>query len=226
MSPVSTPKTTIGYWDGQAVHFGGLAVLLIGAAWGWSKVAPLEGRAFGASGDVWFWASIAIPVVHQVYVWICWRIELRNRAVSRAIGFGGYAAGFFLFFFARFVAFWALAWATRGTLAVAFPVQMIVTIALAAPAAYAMYSVVLYFGMARAAGADHFDERYRQMPLVRGGIFRYTSNGMYGFGFLFFWALAVGCASTAALIAAAFCHAYIWVHFYATERPDMHVLYG
>ena len=91
---------------------------------------------------------------------------------------------------------------------------------------YAMYSVERYFGMARAAGADHFDPRYRDMPLVRKGIFRFTSNGMYLYAFLLFWTLAVFFDSAAALTVAAFSHAYIWVHYYATEKPDMEFLYA
>lgn len=89
-----------------------------------------------------------------------------------------------------------------------------------------MYSVKRYFGMIRAAGADHFEPRYRDMPLVSQGIFRFTSNGMYVYAFLLFWTIAVGFNSTAALTVAAFSHAYIWVHFYATEKPDMDFLYA
>jgi protein-S-isoprenylcysteine O-methyltransferase Ste14 len=64
------------------------------------------------------------------------------------------------------------------------------------------------------------------MPLVNEGIFRYTRNGMYGPGFLVFWGMAVACDSTGALLAAAFAHAYIWVHHLATEKPDMDAIYG
>lgn len=89
---------------------------------------------------------------------------------------------------------------------------------------YAMYSVKRYFGMARAAGADHFDTRYRNMPLEKRGIFRFTSNGMYLYAFFLFWAIAVCFNSSAALAVAAFSHIYIWVHFYTTEKPDMEYL--
>jgi len=89
-----------------------------------------------------------------------------------------------------------------------------------------MYSVRRYFGMARAAGADHFFPQYREMALVKEGIFRFTENGMYIYAFLLFWAIAIGFDSSAALVVAAFSHAYIWVHFYATERPDMQYLYA
>ena len=94
------------------------------------------------------------------------------------------------------------------------------------PAAYTFYSVAKYFGMLRASGADHFDPRYREMPLVKKGIFRFTSNGMYVYAFLLFWAIAVGFNSMAALVVAAFSHAYIWVHFLTTENPDMDYLYA
>ena len=99
------------------------------------------------------------------------------------------------------------------------------TLLLTLPGIYAMYSVKRYFGMIRAAGADHFEPQFRDMPLVRGGIFRFTSNGMYGYAFLLFWATAVGFNSAAALAVAAFSHLYIWVHFHATEKPDMIFLY-
>ena len=34
-----------------------------------------------------------------------------------------------------------------------------------------MYSVKKYFGFLRAAGADHFDAKYRDMPFEKRGIF-------------------------------------------------------
>ena len=93
------------------------------------------------------------------------------------------------------------------------------------PALYAGYSVKRYFGMLRASGADHFDARYRAMPMVDQGIFRYTKNGMYLYAFLAFWAIAIGFNSAAATLVAAFSHAYIWVHFHTVEKPDMDYLY-
>ena len=49
---------------------------------------------------------------------------------------------------------------------------------------------------------------------------------MYGVAFLGPWGLALLLGSAGALIAAAFGHAYIWLHFYATEKPDMEFIYG
>lgn len=89
-----------------------------------------------------------------------------------------------------------------------------------------MYSVKRYFGMIRAAGADHFDPTYRTMPLVKEGMFRFTGNAMYIYAFLLFWAIAIGFNSSSALLVAAFSHLYIGVHFYCTEKPDMDFIYG
>ena len=49
---------------------------------------------------------------------------------------------------------------------------------------------------------------------------------MYTVGFLILWAPAVALASGPALLLAAFNHAYIWVHYLCTERPDMRRIYG
>ena len=62
--------------------------------------------------------------------------------------------------------------------------------------------------------------------MVKKGIFRYTSNGMYWFGFLLLWVPGFLFRSEGALLAALFNHLYIWVHFYFTEKPDMDLIYG
>jgi hypothetical protein len=157
---------------------------------------------------------------------MAWRLELLSSATSKAIGFGGYVVCFFLLFGGRFISLFALAWMDHGSLHLQVLPRIILTGILSGLGVYAMYSVMRFFGMARAAGADHFDQRYRNMPFVREGIFRFTSNGMYLYAFLLFWAIAVGFSSSAALSVAAFSHAYIWVHFYVTEKPDMDYLYS
>ena len=88
------------------------------------------------------------------------------------------------------------------------------------------YSVTRYFTYRRAVGIDHFDPSYRNEPLVRHGIFRFTPNAMYTFGLLILWVPGLLAASAAALLAALFSHVYIWVHYFCTERPDMHHIYA
>lgn len=207
-----------GLWTGQLIHFACLTSLL---ALTWAVWSYL-GKPFTAI----FWCAIAFPVVHQVYVWLAWRLELRSSATSKTIGFRAYVALFFLLFAGRFISLSALAWIDRGSLNLQVFPQTVVTIVLSLLGFYAGYSVKRYFGMIRASGADHFDPQYRDMPFVKEGIFRFTNNGMYVYAFLLFWVIAIGFNSVAALTVAAFSHAYIWVHFYATEKPDMNFLYG
>ena len=210
--------TPPGLWAGQDLHAISLAVLLVLV---WSTWIYL-GKPFPLA----FWTAVAFPVLHQVYVWLAWRLELLSGATGNLIGFNGYVAIFFLLFGGRFVSLLVLAWLDRGSLHLPVVPQFFLTAMLTAIGAYAMYSVQRYFGMARASGADHFDPKYRDMPLVKEGIFRVTNNGMYIYAFLLFWAIAIGLSSSSALLVAAFSHFYIWVHFYATEKPDMEFLYS
>ena len=207
-----------GLWAGQFLH----AVCLIGLlallwrAWDWLD------KPFALA----FWVAAFTPVVHQIYVWLTWRLELNAGTVSRSIGFNGYVFGFFVLFGGRFLTLLVLAWLDRGSAGMDAYLQIGLTGICTAFGLYAMYSVQRYFGMKRAAGADHFDAKYRTMPLVKQGIFRFTNNGMYVYAFLLFWAIALGFNSSAAIAVAAFSHAYIWVHHLATERVDMAYLYG
>ena len=94
------------------------------------------------------------------------------------------------------------------------------------PSVYLFYSVKKYFGMDRAFGIDHFyPEEARNLPFVKKGIFKYTSNGMYTFGFLILWIPGILLQSKAALAIALFNHIFIWAHFYFTEQPDMKIIY-
>jgi protein-S-isoprenylcysteine O-methyltransferase Ste14 len=104
--------------------------------------------------------------------------------------------------------------------------KVILVILLAAPSLYLMYSIARYFGFERAFGIDHFDTSYTGKPLVKEGVFRYTSNGMYVFGLLILWIPGVLFSSLTALAAALFSHIYIWVHYFCTEKPDMNFIYG
>ena len=211
-------KTPPGIWVGQLRHISCLIVLL-GLVWVvWLRL--------GEPYPIAFWIAVAFPIAHQLFVWLTWRLELRSSTISNTIGFRTYVVLFFLLFGGRFVSLLALAWFDRGSLKLQLLPQVLLTTVLVLLGGYAFYSVQRYFGMVRATGADHFDPRYGDLPLVKEGIFRFTNNGMYVYAFLLFWAIAVGCNSSAALTVAAFSHAYIWVHFYTTEQPDMEFLYG
>jgi hypothetical protein len=194
-----------------------------------SRLANVRsGSLWGIGTPVWLWLAVAIPIVHQVWVWFCWRTQLHGAWLTRVfggLGFPLYAAGFSVLGIARVVVVFILAIGNRDALSMNLTALRILAIVAAIPTVYLFYSVVRYFGFKRALGIDHFDPGYRSMPFVRKGIFRFTSNGMYTYGFLLLWIPALWFASPAALCAALFNHLYVWVHYYATELPDMKRIY-
>ncbi|MDR1951996.1 MAG: phosphatidylethanolamine N-methyltransferase family protein [Elusimicrobiota bacterium] len=205
-----------------------LALLLIVVVWYKNTVLP--GSFFGISSNTWFVFAISIPVVHQFYVWFCWRIELYYKKISSTLGrqrgFSYYAAGFAILIILRLLTIIALAISNQKTLSLNPIIAAIIGIIFLIPSLYLIYSIARYFGFRRAFGIDHFDESYRNAPLVKKGIFRFSNNAMYIYGFLLLWVPGLFLLSSAALVAALFNHLYIWVHYYCTELPDMRFIYG
>ena len=188
-----------------------------------------QGQLWGVDTLTWLYWLVGITVMHQVFVWFCWRTELYSGLLSRWFGhkaFSVYAVLFFLLIILRPVLVTLLAVANRDTIRANPTISAILVILLAAPSIYLMYSIGRYFGFKRAFGIDHFDKSYWEKPLVKKGIFRYTNNGMYVFGLLILWLPGVLFSSLTALTAALFSHIYIWVHYFCTEKPDMEEIYS
>ncbi|MFP4511073.1 MAG: methyltransferase [Spirochaetaceae bacterium] len=181
-----------------------------------------SGSLAGTGTEVWFAIALAVPVLQQLYVALVWRLQLAYGNQS----FRVYLLVFFVLFVLRMMSTIALAVANAGSLDLALGVRVAAAAFVSIPALYLFYSVWRYFGFLRAAGADHFDERYRTMPLVREGIFRYTSNGMYTYGLLALYIPGLITGSAAALTVALFQHAYVWVHYWCTELPDLRTIHG
>ena len=55
----------------------------------------------GLSASSWFMIAMSIPLIHQAYVWICWRSELCWQSISNTIGFKGYVIIFFVLIISR-----------------------------------------------------------------------------------------------------------------------------
>lgn len=213
----------------QGWHLLALAVLL-GAL---LVVTPDRGTAAGAflglNTPAWFWLAVAIPIAHQVYVWLVWRLQLHFGLPERLLGRAAlplYGLGFMVLFVSRILAVIGLAVTDAGSLQAPGVILDSLAVVLAAPTAYLMYSVIRYFGLRRALGADHFEAAYRTLPMVKQGIYHYTDNGMYAVGFLGLYIPGLAWASSLALWVALFSHAYVWVHYYCTEVPDMQTIYG
>lgn len=217
------------FFEGQLIHLIGLLILLPAVYLASDLAGFMQGRFLGISTGIWVVLAIADAVIHQSYVWICWRAQLHDQTLSRWFGepaFVLYAVVFSVLILLRPILLLALGWANRGTLNIDPVLGYGVAIALVIPVSYLMYSVAHYFSFRRAFGIDHFDPSYRNAPLIRQGIFRWTSNAMYVFGISALWIPGFLFQSVAALVVAAFSHAYIWVHYFATEKPDMARIYG
>ena len=169
--------------------------------------------------------AMTIPLVHQVYVWICWRSELCWKSISNTIGFKGYLIIFFTLIISRLSAI-VLCFVDYGSLykpgLIAWALSIIVII----PGLYTMYSVKKYFGFARAAGADHFDPKYRDMPFEKRGIFKWSSNAMYTYAIAIPFGFAIATGSQSMFIVSIYTYISIWLHYFCTEREDFKIIYG
>jgi hypothetical protein len=212
----------------QGWHLLFLILLLVGVAL-LASGDVLAGQLWGLSTRTWLWIAIAVPVIHQIFVWLFWRLELHHGLITSWFGESGfpiYKVGFTILFAARPISVLLLGISNYDTLACPPALMYAAAVLVLIPGIYTMYSVAHYFGMDRAYGIDHFDPSYSKRPFVKQGMFKYTDNAMYKFGFLILWSIALVFLSKAALLAAAFNHLYIWVHFYFTELPDIRRIYG
>jgi hypothetical protein len=189
----------------------------------------LSGQLWGISTQAWLWIAIATPVLHQIFVAFVWRGELYHHKMTEWFGdkaFLVYKVIFTILFIGRPLTLILLGISNANTLNLNPVISYAVAVILFTPFAYTMYSVVHYFGMDRAYGIDHFASSiYKDKSFVKQGMFKYTDNAMYKFGFLGLWAVGFAFLSKAVLLAAAFNHLYIWVHFYFTELPDIRYIY-
>ena len=208
----------------QIWHLGGTIVLFyIGV-----QLVDLESNTnsfLGISALSWFMIAMTIPLIHQTYVWVCWRSEICWKSISNTIGFKGYVIIFFILIISRLSAI-VLCFVDYGSLYKPGLLTWILSIILFIPGVYTMYSVKKYFGFLRAAGADHFDIKYRDMPFERRGIFKWTPNAMYTFAIAVFFGFAISAGSKTMFVFAAYTYIGAWLHYFCTEKEDFKVIYG
>ena len=212
------------FFKHQIWHLGGIIVLFYISV----QFVDLESNTntfleVGALG--WFMIAMSIPIIHQAYVWICWRSELCWKLISNRIGFKGYVIIFFILIISRLSAI-VLCFVDYGSLYKPGWLAWILGLILFIPGAYTMYSVKKYFGFLRAAGADHFDPKYRDLPFENRGIFKWTPNAMYVFAIGIPFAFAVATGSLSMFIVAIYTYISIWLHYFCTEKPDFAVIYS
>ncbi len=217
------------FFQRQPLHLV-LLVLLCGGLWLTGLIPGFwTSHSRGITVGAVVVASVVIGVVHQLWVLVFWRLQLRSSAISRHFGSSGfviYCVGFVLLITARLISIVCLAPLNSGTLMVPFGIRIVLVGVIAVLNVWGLYSVTRYFGMRRAFGLDHFDASVRHKGLVKGGAYRYTRNVMYLIVLPVFFVPGLLWGSVASLILGVFHYIYVWVHFYCTELPDMAVIYG
>ncbi len=188
----------------------------------------LSGSLWNIPTKTWLVIALAIPIVHQLYVLLCWRLELYYKLLTKEIGqeaFKIYKAGFFILFFGRMIFILLLSESNKNTFELDSFFKYAISGVISILVFYAFYSVNKYFGIDRAAGSDHFDLNVSKAPFVKKGVFKYTNNGMYTVAFMIVYLPGLLFQSRASLLVAVFSHIYIWVHYYCTELPDIRAIY-
>ena len=212
------------FFKNQILHLGGIIILFyIGVQF--IDLKSSTNTFFGISALSWFIIAMSIPLIHQAYVWICWRSELCWKAISNTIGFKGYIVLFFILIISRLSAI-VLCFVDYGSLYTPGWFAWILAIIIFIPGAYTIYSIKKYFGFLRAAGADHFDPKYKYMPFEKRGIFKWTPNAMYVFAIGVPFAFATATGSQSMFIVAIYTYISIWLHYCCTEKEDFKVIYG
>ena len=212
------------FFKHQIWHLGGTIILFyIGI-----KFADLQNNTntfINLSALGWFMIAMTIPLIHQTYVWVCWRSELCWKSISNTIGFKGYIIIFFVLIISRLSAI-VLCVVDYGSLYVPGWFAWSLAVIIFIPGIYTMYSVKKYFGFLRAAGADHFDLKYRNMPFEKRGIFKWAPNAMYVFGIGIPFGFAIATGSQSMFVVSIYTYISIWLHYFCTEKEDFKIIYG
>jgi len=212
------------FFKHQIWHLGGTIVLFY-IGFQFVDLSSNANTFLGMDAFEWFLVAMTIPLVHQTYVWICWRSELCWKSISNTIGFKGYVIIFFILIISRLSAI-VLCFVDYGSLYKPGWLAWILGLILFIPGVYTMYSVKKYFGFLRAAGADHFDPKYRNLPFENRGIFKWTPNAMYVFAIGIPFSFAVATGSQSMFVVAIYTYISIWLHYFCTEKPDIAIIYN
>ncbi len=176
----------------------------------------------------WVIVSWIAAGVFQAWILFFWRYELYYGTVSRLFGKSGFPvfrAGFFLLGAVTLLPVIPVSFLTRNSMEIYFPFKMALILGTTPFILWAIYSVLFYFSINRAFGADHFFPEYRMKTLEVRGIFKYIPNSMYTVLLLILYHPGLFFDSSLGLVMALVHHIFVWVHYFCTEKPDMKEIY-
>ena len=212
------------FFKHQVWHIGGLIIFFYLSC----QLVDFENNSnafLGISAKNWFLFAMMTPLLHQGYVWLCWRSELCWKTISRTVGFKAYAVIMIIIGILRLSGI-GLSFADYGSWFTPGWIAWILSVLIFIPFIYTIYSIKKYFGFMRATGIDHFDLSYKDKPFEKRGIFKWSSNAMYAFAIPVFFGFAFSSGSKAMFIFAAYSFIGVWLHYFCTERENIKVIYG
>ncbi len=179
---------------------------------------------------MWTMISFATIAIHQAFVVVVWRRELVGNHLTKRFGrhfFNIFMVLSYTLFMLRFVSAIVASFMEKNTLDVDPLAIVALVVFFGILSMWAILSVLMFFGLKRTVGIDHFQKSvYRDVPLVRTGIFALSRNAMYLLGMLAFFIPAFLAESSLGIYVALFNYCAMWVHYWATELPDMRYIYG
>jgi protein-S-isoprenylcysteine O-methyltransferase Ste14 len=208
--------------EGQPQHAAIAFLMTLGAL---SLLQPPQGQALlGLTALGWAKLSLTLALIHQIIVAFVFRLQLHKNLMTRLFGTSDikvWAVIFMPLLVVRPLTIIMIGWSDATPITDYRMAEITLGLALLACAIWGMHSTLVHFTLPRALGGDHFRDEYLAMPMVSKGVFKYTDNGMYGVVFFGLTGIALLFGSWNALVVALFQHAYIWVHMYCTEAPDL-----
>jgi len=228
LSSIRAQSTWRDIIEGQPQHMAIVTLMAIGAI-SLLHAPPDASKFLFLTSHGWAVLSIYLAVAHQVVTAIGFRLQLHRNLLTKRFGdrdMWVWGAIFLPLLAVRPIIMCIIGATDTGAITGWRVPEVILGLALIGVAIWGMHSVIVYFTIPRAMGGDHFRDRYAEMTMVDQGVFKYSSNAMYAIVFLGLWGIALAFGSWNALVVAFFQHAYIWVHMYCTEAPDMRRIYG
>jgi len=182
-------------------------------------------------GEKVFWvvASAVTAGIHQGAVAVIWRSEIHGCSMTRIFGAKSFMIHGCLFFILLATRLGSIVFASVNS-PHTFSVPSILTefaaLCISVLGLWTLWSVFKHFGVKRALGADHFFSEYKHKKFVRKGVFLYIPNSMYTFGTLLFLIPGLIFRSQIGFACGLFHYLAVWLHYWATELPDMEYIYG
>lgn len=151
-------RSTRYFFYRQLWHFAAL-IILIPITYAFAAPVLGEGTWLGIEDRSWFWLAVGFPVLHQIIVWIVFRLQMGWATLTKIFGRADlfiWGLIFLPFLLLRLVSLVGLAKSTQSSLDLPRPVALALAIGLLLAALYTIWSVFRYFGLVRAMVGDHF----------------------------------------------------------------------